>query len=254
MESHTRRRVLTVVSAAAVATTGLAGCLGSESSSSRSESATEGPGRNIPDEQAATEPPMLLRRTDADRPPIRLAENSDDEGDSRSWMDDYHPQTTVVDSASLADQLVDDAPDGTDASDDGGDDTDLASFVSETDFDAETLYLETRQVEQCFRLSLCYISWQDNEIRTDYGRVVRPYDEQCTADTNAFESRLFRLPVALNADEITGYGSSTSSSRCDRAESRANESRDNESRDNQSTESRPETNDSTQSPNGSESK
>lgn len=241
MSSHTRRQFLAVT---AVATGGVAGCLGSESSTSRSGSATEGPGRAVPDEQATTDPPMLFRRTDANQPPIRLAENGDDEGDSRSRMDEYHPQTALVDAASLAEQLVDDAPD----SGDSDDDTDLASFVSETDFDAETLYLETRQVEQCFRLSLCYISWQDNEIRTDYGRVVRPYDEQCTADANAFESRLFRLPVALDADEITGYGSSTSSSRCHLAERRASGNRSN-----QSTESRPRTNDSTQSPNGSES-
>lgn len=250
MDSRTRREVLAV---AAAATGGVAGCLGSESSVSRSGSSTEGPGRTVPDEQATTEPPLLFRRDDAEQPPIRLVDTGEREDDSeaddeRGRDHDHHPQYRVIDSASIADRLVDDAPDGTDASDDGGDDTDLASFVSETDFDAETLYLETRQVEQCFRLSLCYISWQDNEIRTDYGRVVRPYDEQCTVDANVFESRLFRLPVALDADEINGFGSSTSSSRCDRAERRANESRAN-----QSTESGPRTNDSTQPPNGSES-
>ena len=244
MDSHTRRRFLAVASAAAVAPGGLAGCLGSESSSSESHSGTEGPGRRIPDEQTATAPPTLFRRTNSAQPPLRLRETESGEDESLSRLSEHYPQMTLVDSASMADRLVDDAPD----SDDGDDDTDLASFVSETDFDTESLYLETRQVEQCFRLSLCYISWQGNEIRTDYGRVVRPYEEQCTAEATAFESRLFRLPVALDADEINGYGSSTSSSRCRRTERQTNESRTN-----QSTESRSRTNDSTQSPNGSES-
>ena len=242
MGSHTRRQFLAVT---AVATGGVAGCLGSESSVSRSGSSTEGPGRTVPDEQATTEPPLLFRRGEADQPPIRLAEN-EDEGDSgaddeRVRGHDRHPQYRVIDSASMADRLVDNT---TDSSGDG----DLESFVSSTAFDSETLYLETRQVEQCFRLSLCYISWQDNEIRTDYGRLLRPYDERCSVDATAFESRLFRLPVALDADEVNGYGSSTSSSRCHLAERRATGNRSN-----QSTESRPQTNSSSQSTNGSES-
>ncbi|MEA1930319.1 MAG: hypothetical protein U9O06_02080 [Euryarchaeota archaeon] len=220
MDSHTRRRVLAV---AAAAVGGVAGCLGSESSSSESHSRTDGPGRTIPDEQTTTAPPTLFRRTDSAQPPIRLPETDSSEDETPSPIREHYPRTTLVDSASMADRLVDDA--GGDSSDD----TDLASFVSATDFDAESLYLETRQVDQCFRLSLCYLSWQDNEIRTDYGRVLRPYDEQCTAEATAFESRLFRLPVALDADEISGYGSSTSSSRCYPAERRSNSSRMNQS-------------------------
>ena len=245
MDSRTRREVL---AAAAVATVGLAGCLSGEGSSSRSHASTEGPDRTVPEEQTTTDPPMLIRRGDTDRPPIRLADNGGDETDDRSPFDEHYPETTLIDSTSMAERLVDDTSDSGNGSADSGDDTDLVSFVSETSFDTESLYLETKQVEQCFRLSLCYISWQDNEIRTDYGRVVRPYDEQCTADVTVFESRLIRLPVALDADEITGYGSSTSSSRCHLAERRATGNRSN-----QSTESRPRTNDSTQSPNGSES-
>ena len=244
MSSHTRRQVLAV---AAVATGGVAGCLGSESSVSRSGSSTEGPGRTVSDEQATTDPQLLFRRTSADQPPIRLAENDEDEDDSEAddeWVGDHghHPQYSVIDSASMADRLVDNTTETS------GEKTDLAEFVSSTEFDTETLYLETRQVEQCFRLSLCYISWQDNEIRTDYGRLLRPYDERCSVDTTAFESRLFRLPVALDGDELNGYGSSTSSSRCHLAERRATGNRSN-----QSTESRTRTNDSTQLPNGSES-
>lgn len=230
MYSHTRRQLLTITAAAAG---GTAGCLGSESSSSESHSETEGPGRTIPDEQTTTAPPTLFRRTDSAQPPIRLPETESGEDESQSPIREYYPRTTLVDSASMADRLVDDASDS-------ADDTDLVSFVSETDFDAESLYLETRQVEQCFRLSLCYLSWQSNRIRTDYSRVLRPYDERCSVDTTVYESRLFRLPVALESDEINGYGSSTSSGRCGFAEDRTNENQAtedqaNESHPNQST-------------------
>ena len=256
MNSHTRRRVLAVASTAAVATAGLAGCLGAESSSSRSHSSTEGRGRTVPDEQATTEPPMLVRRSgsDAERPAIRLAEDEADEADDRSPFRGHYSWTTLVDSASMADRLIADGPNdssnGSADSRDGSDDrrVDLASFVAETEFDSESLFLETHRVEQCFELSLCYISWQSNEIRTDYGRVVRPYDEQCTADVNVFESRLIRLPVALDADETGGYGSTTRSGRCLRARKRTERDRTD-----RSTDSRPPTNNGSQSLSRSES-
>ncbi|WP_253736904.1 hypothetical protein [Halohasta salina] len=220
MSSHTRRQFLAVT---AVATGGVAGCLGSESSTSRSGSATEGPGRTIP-EQAATDPAVLFRRADADRPPIRLADDGD-EADSSRRPDDHRPSTKVVDDTATADRLVvDESVD----SHREAPSSDLASFRSSTDFERETLYLETKQVRQCFRLSLCYIAW-DTGIETDYGRLLRPYDEQCTADRRVFESRLIRLPVALDADEINRFGSSTSSSACRPRQPQAEENRTNRS-------------------------
>jgi len=225
MDSHTRRQVLAV---AAVATGGMAGCLGSESSVSRSESATEGRGGPIPDEQAATDPPTVVRRGDAEQPPIRLADASTAESNTETDSTDDRLgghgrdlQHTLIDSTSMADRLVVDTG--------GDDDIELASFVDATTFDTETLYLETRQIEQCFRLSLCYISWQSDRIRTSYSRLLRPYNERCAADTTVFESRLFRLPVAVERDAITGYGSSTSSGRCGPQNSQIDEGQTNES-------------------------
>jgi hypothetical protein len=232
MDSHTRRRVLAVAAAAAGST---AGCLGSESSSSESHSGTEGPGRTIPDEQTTTDPATLFRRAEAERAPIHLRspdaeESNDDEPTDRG----RHLQTVLVGSASKADRLVV-------GSDDSNEE--LASFVSSTNFDTESLYLETKQIEACFRLSLCYITWQDG-IRTAYSREIRPYDELCSVDTKALESRLIRLPVALDEGSINSYGSSVGGGRCRRVETApANSS--NESR-------RPSENRS-QPPNGSES-
>ena len=203
MRLYTRRRVL---AAAVAAAGGMAGCLDSTGTSESSGSSTDRPGRTIP-EQAATDPAVLFRRADADRPPIRLGDDGN-ETDSPRRRDGHHIGTKVIDNAATADRLVADS-----AGSDRTESTDLASFRSETDFERETLYLETRQLRQCYRLSLCYVSW-DTGIETDYGRLLRPYDEPCAVDKRVFESRLIRLPVALDADDINRYGSSTSSSRC----------------------------------------
>ena len=213
MEIHTRRQLLAALPAVGC---GLAGCLGAETSSSRSSgSATEGPGRDVPDEQATTDPPMLVRRGSSEQPAIRLADNEDsgadvDGDDTPLRVGGLDTEHTIIDNAATADRLIADSPADNRA------EADLASFVTETAFDSETLYLETQRVEQCYGLSLCYISWQSKGVQTDYSRVLRPYDEQCAVDTKLFESRLFRLPVALDADEVRGYGSSISSSRCGR--------------------------------------
>ena len=211
MGTYTRRRLLT---ATTTLVGGVAGCLGSRTVSRSSESSTERSGRTIP-EQAATDPAVLFRRADADRPPIRFVEDDDrndsddgDETDSSLWRHGHYTGTKVIDNAATADRLVVDS-DGNDRAES----TDLSTFRSETDFESETLYLENRRLRQCYRLSLCYISW-DTGIETDYGRLLRPYDELCAVDTRVFESRLIRLPVALDADEINRFGSSTSSSRC----------------------------------------
>jgi hypothetical protein len=200
MVSLTRRHLLHVATAIAG---GLAGCsqfTGGEASSTRSVSSGGSAG---PDADALTDPPMVRRR--AAEQPIRLGdrERTDSPGRDRlSSRDQYE----VIDARSTADRLA--VADGLDAEA-------VSSFVAATDFDSETLYLETRSVEECFRLRLCHISWQSDEVHTDYVRPLRPYDERCRADEHVFESRLIRLPVALDAESVRSYGSSISgSSRC----------------------------------------
>jgi len=200
----TRRRLLHVATAI---TGGLAGCsqfTGSEASSTRSVSSD---GVAIPESDSTTDPPMVRRR--AAVPPIRLTDpDSEHTESSRQESASRLNQYEVIDSQSRAQRLtVADSVDG----------DELSSFVSATNFDNETLYLETQQVKECFRLQLCYVSWQSKKIQTDYTRTLRPYDESCTVDQHVFESRLARLPVALDAESINSYGSSIGGSgRCNR--------------------------------------
>lgn len=197
MVLHTRRRFLQAATAATAGVAGCAGLTGDDEQVSRSVSERES---NAQHDDAETDPPLVLLRTTAKQPAIRMADGENDDPDRERLG---HPPSrfshTVVGSESAADELtvadhVDDDP--------------VTPFVAETDFDGESLYLETIRVEECFRLELCTISWAPDDVHTDYVRKLRPYDERCATDTYAFESRLVRIPAALDEESVNSFGSS----------------------------------------------
>lgn len=201
MVPFTRRRLLHV---AVAGLGGLAGCnqlTGSSAQSSRSVDENSGLSENAAN--SATDPPTVLLRADAEIPPIR-SPNFEREGDgSERDRLTYRTQNLVISSQSKADGLTAD------------DEETVSEFVSQTDFDNETLFLETNLVQECYRLHLCQIAWQPDRIETDYARQLRPYDEYCAVDNPVFESRLIRLPVSLDADAIDSFASSISGGECD---------------------------------------
>jgi hypothetical protein len=156
----------------------------------------------ISGENSETDPDTVLLRTDASTPPIRW-----DDADGASTEPDRRerrlprPSYVIVDEQSRTEELV---------VADSADENSVSSFLSATDFDSETVYIETRSVQECFRLQLCGISWDSGEIRTGYVRQTRPYDERCSVDKEVFESRLIRIPAALDREEVNSYGSSMS--------------------------------------------
>jgi hypothetical protein len=112
----------------------------------------------------------------------------------------------VIGSNERAERLQVDHPDSREAQ----------SFLDETDFDGQTVYVQTRQVQECYRLKLCSVAWHPDEIETDYTRILRPYDERCAADDTVFESRLIRLPAALDENSVNSFSTSIGGSgRCD---------------------------------------
>jgi hypothetical protein len=202
MVPPTRRHLLQV---AAAVTAGLAGCgafVGDESGTSRSVS--EGTDTSISGGDTETDPETAVLRSGAETPPIRLEESDEKSNDAdqreRPSLQGTH---AIVDTRARARQLV---------LADGVDGQPVESLLSTTDFESETLYLETRIIRECFRLQLCEISWSADEIRSGYVRKLRPYDEQCAADKEIAEAWLIRIPAALDSDEVTSYGSSVDGS------------------------------------------
>ena len=87
-------------------------------------------------------------------------------------------------------------------------------FVEETDFDRETLYFEQRTVEECYRLELCYVTWSQTEIDTQYGNYYRDADVSCRVDTDDTEAWFIRVPDVLDPEQVSSHGSGWSSTGC----------------------------------------
>jgi hypothetical protein len=141
------------------------------------------------------------------RPPIWLT--SPDQNDGRPTPDDHsrHLSSLIVDSRSRAERVeIVDVPAAEDA----------RSFITNTSFDRETVYIQNHRVRDCFRLDLCHVSWRSTTVETDYARILLPYDERCAADEWAAESWLVRIPAALSEDDVNGYSTSVGSAACDR--------------------------------------
>ena len=145
---------------------------------------------------------------DANRPPIWLknpdSETSDrpTETERNRWRD-----SIIVDDSARADRI---------SVAETVDRDRVESFLGETDFGTETIYIEMGQVEECFRLALCQVSWTPTELSTDYVRETRPYTERCEVDEWVVEARFIRIPDAIDADNVNGYSSSVGTGACDR--------------------------------------
>ncbi|GGK72786.1 hypothetical protein [Haloarcula sebkhae] len=116
-------------------------------------------------------------------------------------------ESEIIDTAARADRVsvVEDA-----------DRSEIRSFLDGTDFDTETVYVQTVTIEECFQLTLCQIRWAADNITTDYGRVSRPYDEPCTAGNKIYAVWVIRIPDTVNADDISSYSSSIGGNSCER--------------------------------------
>jgi len=88
------------------------------------------------------------------------------------------------------------------------------SFVAETDLDSETLLVESRSVEECYRLVLCHVTWDDGEVETRYGRFLRDADVVCESGERDARVTIARLPVALDPTEFEMGGSGVASGEC----------------------------------------
>ncbi|MFC7070532.1 hypothetical protein [Halobaculum lipolyticum] len=91
---------------------------------------------------------------------------------------------------------------------------DARSFLAETAFDAETVYVERYPVRACYALQLCAVSWSATRVDTQFGRVLRDADVACATDARESTAWLIRIPEALDVDRITSYSSGSGSGSC----------------------------------------
>jgi hypothetical protein len=211
MVPPTRRALL---QGAAGLTATLAGCSSlTDDSTEPTPTASEDTITDGPASGSATDPDVLLVRTNTDRPPMWLGD-PESEGDGRPTPSerDRWRDSVIVDDSARADRI---------SVADTVDSDRVESFLAETDFESETVYVEMGQVGECFRLELCQISWTPTEISTDYARRTRPYTERCDVDESVFEARLIRIPDAIEEDDVNTYSSSIGTGACGRRQARA---------------------------------
>lgn len=88
----------------------------------------------------------------------------------------------------------------------------LRSFVVETDFDAESVYLVERPIGECYRANLVGVYRETDGVDADFCRELRPADVECSADGTDAIGVAIRLPFP--GDEFNSYSSGWSS-QCD---------------------------------------
>ena len=160
-----------------------------------------------PTPDSVTVPESLLLRVDTDRPPIWLGESDGEPGSRRTTNEpDNIREFIIVDNSARATRInVSERVDG----------GRVESFLSATDFGAETVYIDTVTVEECMRLKLCLVGWTATSISTDYSRRSRPYTARCGVDERVIEARLIRIPDAIEADDVHKHSRSIGSGVCD---------------------------------------
>lgn len=87
-------------------------------------------------------------------------------------------------------------------------------FVADTDFDAETLYVEQDRIRECYERELCYVSWSATEMDTNYARILRDANVECSEDVRDTVAQLIRIPAALDPEEVTSHGSGVGNGGC----------------------------------------
>lgn len=185
MNSSTRRQVL---AGAAALFTGFAGC----NSSPSSGDTTPTPSRR------RTDPPVVIVRNTTNEMIIRSSSSGtsgEDEADGISGTG----SGLIVSPSDMAD-LSFTAIDGID---------NAKRFIRNTDFSTETIIYQQVDIEECYTLDLCSVSWSSTEYEIEFGQSLRPANASCAADTMVKAAAFIRIPTALNPDQITGSSTST---------------------------------------------
>jgi hypothetical protein len=194
-----RRRLLQCIAAAAC---GVAGCAGQNDT----DEGTPTVPADTPERGQTVPPHVTVRRSDSDSPPVQLLPDGADSGDGEQPDRTRQRGLITTDGDAGRIRVVDDAEGATAA----------RSFLQATSFDEETIYLDFHPVQACFRLELCHVRWSETDIETRYGEVIREADVECRADRRHGVSTLVRIPAALDADSVSGYGSGVGGGGCRR--------------------------------------
>lgn len=196
MPSTSRRRVLwSTIGLFSV----LAGC-----SADSTSSATATPTSRGPPADALVRPPTVSLRNPSTAPVV-VRSDGENTTKSASESTDRTRRHILVADAKTATSITFADVEGTDRA---------RRFLDDTDFATQTVYVEQREIGECYEQKLCWVRWTDTSVETAYASGYRDADTACTADANDVVAVLIRLPVALNPEGVHRHRSSAGSGRC----------------------------------------
>jgi hypothetical protein len=174
-----------------------AGCVGeTETSTGRNGRLTPGEAANA---ETVVDPPTVALRHENEDPLVGFQPTPTDE-------DAYHSQLRFVADRETAERMdILAAVEGQRA---------VRSFLDETDFEQETVYVSRRGVGACHELKPCYVSWSDGDVHVQYARLYRSPDVACSTEERHRVVTLFRIPEAVDPDAINSFGGGTQSGGC----------------------------------------
>lgn len=76
---------------------------------------------------------------------------------------------------------------------DGADAADVRDFVDATDFDGESIIVDQRRIDDCYRRRLLAVRANDDSIRTRYCRELKAPTTPCEAETTVAEAIFIRV-------------------------------------------------------------
>ncbi|MGM0446846.1 MAG: hypothetical protein ACQERM_01160 [Methanobacteriota archaeon] len=184
--SPTRRALL---GSAAGVVGALAGCLGGRAGDPETESTR----RNV---SGIESEPTVLKPRNSDGETVLLdGSETNDEGEPAPIGRELVRSADRASELLIADGVAD------------ADRERIRSFLDETDYDAETVYVARAGVESCERLVIHSVSWEPGRVEYEYCNELRPPDESCEADARVALALLFRLPVVVDGP-LTRTGAS----------------------------------------------
>lgn len=129
-----------------------------------------------------------------------------------------HAGFFVVDEADAAALWIDPAVDEAAAA---------RAFVEETDFERQSIVVEQRPIDDCYRRRLLGVRAADDSVRTDFCRELKAPTTPCEADETVVEATFVR--VHRPYDERPSSRSSSEANGCPASDGHGNESAANDS-------------------------
>lgn len=172
----------------------IAGCTGVGESETTNHTVTEG-GDPLPSDEYES---LTLRSDDEEFFVDTGGDSPEDDGRSL-------PYERSVEFVLTEDEAAELRIDATDAAD-------ARTFLEETDFETESVVIEQRSIDDCYRRHVLSVQANPDEFRTQYCRSLKEPTTHCEADRTVVEAIFFRVDRAY--DEAPSSRASSESASC----------------------------------------